>query len=165
MTKKVPDTVKKFDKKLPHFSDGRIDYSDSKVATTTVAFLKFDDEILLLRRSNKVNSRKNKWGVVAGYLDEVKPVIEKVKEEVKEETGVGEDEILFINKNKVFEFEMDGVKYHSHPVLVELKRKPDVDLNWEHTEYRWVRIKNVEHYLPENALKELRLLLKSQKQE
>lgn len=164
MGKKAPETVKKLDKKLPHFSDGRIDYSNSEVATTIVAFLKFNDEILLLKRSNKVNSRKNKWGVVAGYLDEIKPVIKKATEEIEEETGIGKENFSAITKNKVFEFEMNGVKYHSHPVLVDLKSKPDVELSWEHTEYQWVKINNIKDYLPEHAVKELELLLQNQKQ-
>ena len=91
---KILDLLKKFSKKLPHFEDGRINYSDSNEAPVVTIFVKYKNEILLLKRSDKVRTYREKWNTIAGYLDEVKPLKEKVLEELREEIGVIEKNIL-----------------------------------------------------------------------
>lgn len=159
MEEEVPEIVKSLSKKLPHFQDGRIDYSNADRAPVVVVFLRYEDEILLLKRSEKVNTRKGGWGVVAGYLDELEPVIQKALKEVREETGITEKEISSIYEGKVYDFEHDGVRFFSHPVLMNLKKKPYVQLSWEHTDYKWTNIENVKEYLPSNAIEELRAVI------
>ena len=85
---KILGIIQKFSKKLPHFPDGRINYSSSRTAPVINVVVKHKDKILLLKRSDKVSTYKGKWQTVAGYLDEVKPIKEKVLEELKEEIGV-----------------------------------------------------------------------------
>lgn len=165
MKDKIPKIVKKSHENLPHFSDGRVDYSESEKAPTTVTFLKYKDEILLLKRSDKVTNRKNKWGVVAGYLDELKTLVKKSLEEVKEETGVTKDKISSIVIGDVYRFQNEETTFVSHPVLMELKTKPEIELSWEHTEYRWVKIDNVDDYLPKYALIELNTLISKMKEQ
>lgn len=156
MGEEVPEIVKNSFRKLPHFQDGRVDYSDAEKAAVLVVFLKHEDEILILKRSEKVNTRRRGWGVVAGYLDELKPVVEKALEEVREETGISEEEISNIQKGDVFEFDRKGIRFVSFPFLMELKRKPKVELSWEHTEYKWINLQAAGEYLPLNAIKEFR---------
>ncbi len=124
-----------------------------------VVFLRYEDEILLLKRSEKVDTHKNRWGVVTGYLDELKPVIEKAFEEMREETGVTKDQIFSIERGKIYKFDGGDTIYISHPFLMKLKDKVDVDLSWEHNDYKWVNIKNVENYLPKFAFNELKTVL------
>ena len=33
-----------------------------------------------------------------------------------------------------------------HPVLVELKEKPEIKLDWEHTEFRWIKPEELNNY-------------------
>jgi isopentenyldiphosphate isomerase len=104
--------IKEFSEKLPHFPDGRINYSNSDIAPVVTCFLKDKDKILLLKRSDKVRTYKGKWNTVAGYLDEPKTIREKALE--KHKTWI------------------------TCPVLIELKNKPEIKLDWEHTEYKWI---------------------------
>ncbi len=164
MRDKIPKIVKKSHEKLPHFSDGRVDYSDSEKAATTVIFLKYEDEILLLKRSDKVTHRKNRWGVVAGYLDELKPVVKKALEEVNEETGVEKNQISSIIVGNVYKFKKEETTFISHPILMELENKPSVELSWEHTEYKWVKKEKAQDYLPKYAIEELKMLLSKKKE-
>ncbi len=159
MDDEIPEIVKDSSKELPHFQDGRIDYSQADRIPVVVVFLKYEDEILLLKRSEKVNTRKGGWGVVAGYLDELKPITEKALDEVKEETGITGDDILSIQEGEVFDFEHDGSRFFSYPILMELERKPDIQLSWEHTEYKWANIENLKKYLPINAMEEFKAVL------
>lgn len=152
---RVPEIVKKCFEEFPHFSDGRVDYSKAGKAPTIITFLRYSDEVLLLKRSDEVGTYRNKWSVVAGYLDELKPVKEKALEEVEEETGISEDSVSSIEIGECFEFN-DGEKiWIPHPVLIELEEKPEVELDWEHTEYKWVKEEEVKDYLNLHFLKGL----------
>ncbi len=138
--KNVLSLLKKFSDGLPKFEDGRIDYSKSDKAPVITVFVKYKNKILLLKRSDKVRTYQGKWNTIAGYLDEVKPIKEKVLEELKEEIGICEAEISNI---KYFDsYKLNDNKINKiwivHPVLVELKNKVEVKLDWEHTEYKWI---------------------------
>ena len=142
---KILNTIKEFAKKLPRFPDSRIDYSNSDTAPVIRIFLKYKDEFLLLKRSEKVRTYQGKWNAVAGYLDEVKPIRKKVLEEIKEELGVTEDDILSIRIGETFEFTDNIIKktWIVHPILAKLKNKPDIKLDWEHTEHKWIKLEEL----------------------
>lgn len=135
--------IKEFSEKLPHFPDGRINYSNSDEAPVVTCFLKYKDKIFLLKRSDKVRTYREKWNTVAGYLDEPKLVREKALEEIKEEIGIKENNILSIHIGKYYKFTDSEIEKHKTwitcPVLVELKNKPEIKLDWEHTEYKWIK--------------------------
>ena len=138
---RIFETIEELARELPRFPDGRIDYSNSHVALTLTAFVKYEDKILLLKRSGKVRTYRRKWCAVTGYLDELKPISRKALEEVQEELGIRESSISSISIGKPYEFtdaELN-ITWVDHPILVELKNKPRVKLDWEHTEYRWIK--------------------------
>ena len=144
--KDILDIIKEFSKKLPKFKDGRIDYSKSNEAPVITVFIKFKDKILLLKRSDKVLTYKGKWNTIAGYLDEVKPIEDKVKEELREEINV--KEFLSIKIGKYFKIldKKINKKWIVTPVLVELKDKPEIKLDWEHTEFEWIKPEEMKNY-------------------
>jgi len=146
--KQILQTVGEFTKRLPKFSDGRVDYSDSDTAPTVTAFIKYRDDILLLKRSDAVRTYKGRWCTVAGYLDEMKPIRKKVLEEVHEELGIDETNVLSIRMGKPYEFKDSEVDmtWLVHPALVELKNRPDIKLDWEHTDYKWVRPEELKNF-------------------
>jgi len=125
---------------LPRFPDGRIDYSTSDWAAVLTCFVRFEDKILLLKRSDRVRTHKGKWHTVAGYVDEPKPIREKALEELHEELGISEQIILQCKMGSPYEFfDPDEQKtWLVYPVLVELKQKPEIKLDWEHTELKWI---------------------------
>jgi ADP-ribose pyrophosphatase YjhB (NUDIX family) len=140
MEGKLLEILEKLNESLPKFPDGRIDYSGSKVAPVITVFVKYRDKILLLRRSDRVSTYKGKWNTVAGYLDELRPLKEKILEELREEIGIDEGVISSIEIGEFFEFtdREIGRKWIVTPALVELLKEPRIKLNWEHSEYRWI---------------------------
>src|SRR3989338_133082 len=144
--KDILDIIKEFSKKLPKFKDGRIDYSKSNEAPVITVFIKFKDKILLLKLSDKVLTYKGKWNTIAGYLDEVKPIEDKVKEELREKINV--KEFLSIKIGKYFKIldKKINKKWIVTPVLVELKDKPEIKLDWEHTEFEWIKPEEMKNY-------------------
>lgn len=141
------ELLKEFTKNLPRFEDGRIDYSHSDVAVTVTCFVKHEEDILLLKRSHKVKEAKGKWCAVTGYFDEIKPVMEKAIEEVEEEVGINKSYIARVKVGEVYKLRRAGGKLLViYPVLIELRGKPDVSLDWEHTEYRWIKPEELEKF-------------------
>jgi isopentenyldiphosphate isomerase len=160
---KILEIIKDFSKKLPKFEDGRIDYSNSDTAPVITVFIKYKDRILLLKRSEKVLSYKGKWNTVAGYLDELKPIREKVIEEIKEELGIEKNNIfsIFIGESYKFKDEKISRIWIVFPVSAELKNEPEIKLDWEHTEYKWIKPKELESFDIVSNLKEsLKRLIK-----
>ena len=145
---KILAKVKEFAEKLPKFSDGRIDYSDSNIAPVVIVFLRYGKEFLLLKRSEKGLNYRGKWSVVAGFLDEVKPIQDKVLEEVQEELAIQKDDILKIHIGEPYEFEDTEIDktWIRCPVLVELKRQVTPRLDWEHEEYKWVKLEQFKDF-------------------
>ncbi len=145
------ENLKEITKELPRFEDGRIDYSNSNLAVTVTIFLKHGGEILLLRRSEKVRGGQGKWFTVTGFFDEFKPPSEKAIEEVEEETGIEESQIGNIRSGKVYKLEKPNKLFFIYPLLAELNNRPEIHLDWEHTDYRWIKPHDIEKFdtLPE----------------
>ena len=132
--------LREFSEKLPKFSDGRIDYSDSDKAPVLTCFVKYEGRILLLRRSDKVRVYQGLWNSVAGYLDEFRPLEEKAHEELREELGITSDLIKQTKLGQPYELTGNKAKkiWVIFPVLVELNKEPVIKLDWEHTDFRWI---------------------------
>lgn len=137
---KIEEIIQEFYNKLPKFPDGRIDYHTSDVAPVLTIFVKFDGKILLLKRSDKVRAYQGKWNAIAGYLDDLKPIEEKVLEELREEIRVSQDIIEQIYYGKIEKIEDKKINkiWIGQPVLVKLKNKPKITLDFEHTDYKWI---------------------------
>jgi len=146
-TPKINLILKEFDR-LPRFPDGRIDFSNSDKAPVLTCVVKYQDKILLLKRSNRVHTYQGKWHTVAGYLDEPKPIRQKALEELEEELDIHSKDVARFTAGEPYEFFDDGVtkSWIVHPVLVELKKNPVVTLDWEHTEFKWISPNEVSGY-------------------
>lgn len=125
---------------LPRFDDGRINYSDTQKAPVLTCFVKVNDEFLLLKRSSDVRAYKEKWDAVCGYIDQNKPLKELALLELEEEVGVFEAHIKHIAYGEPYTHtDVNGFAWIIYPLLVELFEKPDIRLDWEHTEFVWIK--------------------------
>ena len=150
---KILNIIKEFSERLPKFSDGRINYSNSDTAPVIIVFIKYKNEILLLKRSDKVRTYQGKWNAVAGYLDATKPIQEKALEEIQEETKIDKENILSIQIRELYEFidfEINKT-WIIVPVLAELKNKCEIKLDWEHLEYKWIDPKELKNFPARSA--------------
>ncbi len=145
---KILAKIKEFHEKLPKFPDGRINYSDSNIAPVVIVFLRYGKKFLLLKRSEKGLNYRGKWSVVAGFLDEIKPIQDKVLEEMQEELAIQKDDILKIHIGEPYEFEDEEIDkiWIRCPVLVELKRQITPRLDWEHEEYKWIQLEQFKDF-------------------
>lgn len=137
MEDRITRKLRELAEKLPKFPDGRIDYTNSDTAVVVSVVVKCKGKVLLLKRSDKVLTYKGVWGVVAGYLDEIRSVEEIALKEIYEEIGVSMDNVSKLVKGATYTF-TDEKTWIVCPVLVELRKKPELKLDWENTEYRWI---------------------------
>ncbi|MFA5954375.1 MAG: NUDIX domain-containing protein [Patescibacteria group bacterium] len=144
----IKSLVASFADVLPKFPDGRINYRDAKTAPVLSAVVRRQQEILLLKRSDQVRYYQGRWNVVAGYIDAMTTLQDKVLAELHEELGVTNELIHVVDygmPRTVIDKEV-GVQWIIFPVLVELLVKPVLQLNEEHTEYRWVLPEEVKNF-------------------
>ena len=146
--KEVLEKVEEIGKKLPHFNDGRINYTGADYAPVVVVFVEYDGKILFLKRSDKVQTYKGKWNTVAGYMDEIRPIREKVLGELREELNLNEADISKLCIGEAYEEADDEIDkvWLITPAIVKLKKAPKIKIDWEHTEYRWIKPEEIKDY-------------------
>ena len=92
----------------------------------------------MVQRSPELRLYPNLWNGISGFLDDNKSIVEKVREELREECGIQAKNIKSI---KLGEIHHQQDKLHTktwivHPVLVEVLSDM-VKLNWESQDYCW----------------------------
>jgi len=108
-------------------------------------FLKREDgKILIMKRSEKVGTYRGRWGGVAGYLED-EPLNQAFKE-IEEETGLKKEEVELIKEGKPVEVIDEELrrKWIVHPFLF-LVKNPQIKIDWEHIEIKWIEPEEMEH--------------------
>ena len=117
----------------------------TKIVTS---FIKDDEKLLILKRSNKVKTMKGLWAGVSGIIENDEEPLKRAKIEIFEEVGITEEEIKLIKAVK--EMKVNSPQYENHeweifPFLFETKN-PTIKLNWENSEFKWINIDELENY-------------------
>ena len=117
----------------------------TKIVTS---FLKNNEKILLLKRSNNVKSMKGLWAGVSGIIEKGEEPIARAKIEIFEEIGIREEAIRLVKAAQ--EMRVNSPQYENHeweifPFLFEVE-DPKIRLNWENSEYTWISIEELPNY-------------------
>ncbi len=119
-----------------------------RVTKIVTSFIQDEQKLLILRRSNQVKTMKGLWAGISGIIEKNEPPLTRAKIEIYEETGISEDKIRLIKK--AAKLRIHSPQYENHeweifPFLFEAKN-PDIKLNWENSEYRWITIDELKNY-------------------
>jgi len=103
------------------------------------AFLRHAGKILLLQRSDKVGSYPGRWAGVSGYLEDATPLAQAFRE-IREETGLGVDEVRLAARAAPLEVEAPTQSkiWVVHAFLFDVDREV-VRLDWESFQHQWVK--------------------------
>lgn len=117
----------------------------TKIVTS---FLRHNDKVLILKRSNKVKTMKGLWAGVSGVIENNESPLERAKIEIFEELGIGEENISLVKSTK--EMRVNSPQYKNHeweifPFMFETKN-PKITLNWENSEFRWIKTKELTNF-------------------
>jgi 8-oxo-dGTP diphosphatase len=132
--------------------------SEAKVRNDIVtAFIEYRGKILLLRRSQKVKTMKGKWAGVSGYIEKSERPIRRAITEIKEETGFTDENIEFLGEGKPLEaadyMKPNNITWVVHPFYFR-SNNGDVQLDWEHDDYKWIHPSEFQRFDTVPRLKE-----------
>ena len=117
----------------------------TKIVTS---FIRDNDKLLILKRSDKVKSMKGLWAGISGIIENNEEPLSRAKIEIFEEVGITEDNITLVKATE--EMRINSPQYKNHeweifPFLFE-SNKPTIKLNWENSDYKWIDIEELEKY-------------------
>lgn len=104
-------------------------------------YLQLDNKLLLLRRASD-NSEAGSWGVPAGKLEQGENPSDGAVRELYEETGLQFPEKDFTYLGVVYVCK-PNIQYEYHMFLRRLESAPQIHLNNENCEYRWVEFEEI----------------------
>ncbi len=100
---------------------------------------------LMLKRSEKVNINRGLWCGVAGRIEKGTTPEETAFKEIKEETDLQKNQIELIGSAPPILIDIDAHnEAFVYPFLFRTYR-PIIKLDWEHTEYKWVKLNMIEN--------------------
>jgi 8-oxo-dGTP pyrophosphatase MutT (NUDIX family) len=111
--------------------------TDQPSTHVVTCFLTFNDKILILKRSDKVRTHKGKWAGVSGYIESDETDHQTAIKEIREETGLTENDIELIRKGEPIHVQDGPQVWVVHPFLFRINTD-SISFDWEHTEYRWI---------------------------
>ncbi|MGH1567146.1 MAG: NUDIX domain-containing protein [Nitrosopumilus sp.] len=117
----------------------------TKIVTS---FIKDDDRLLILKRSNKVKSMKGLWAGISGIIEGNEEPLERAKIEIFEEIGISEDRITLVKsaeKMRVSSPQYENHEWEIFPFLFEVKNIT-VNLNWENIGFKWIKVEELKKY-------------------
>ncbi|EGP93299.1 NUDIX domain-containing protein [Nitrosarchaeum koreense] len=119
-----------------------------RVTKIVTSFIKDEQKILILKRSDKVKTMKGLWAGISGIIEKNETPLTRAKIEIFEETGIAEDKIKLIKSAK--KLRVNSPQYENHeweifPFLFEAKN-PEIKLNWENSEYLWITMDELKKY-------------------
>ena len=112
------------------------------------SFIKDNEKLLILKRSDKVKSMKGLWSGISGVIEKNEVPLKRATIEIFEEVGITEGNITLIKSAE--EMRVDSPQYESQeweifPFLFQTKN-PTIKLNWENSEFKWINAKELKNY-------------------
>ena len=116
----------------------------------TCLLMNGDNKLLILKRSSKVRTYKGLWGGVAGYVEDDEEPYETALKEIQEEVGIEKEDVSIIEQDDPIEFTdfYEGERYDwiIYPFLFRIEKKGKLQIDWEHSEYRWIIPSEITRY-------------------
>ncbi len=106
------------------------------------------DEILLVRRSQRVRTYRGAWAGVSGYLEPGVTPLDQAYTEISEEIGLALAAVRLLRTGDPLSFhdaELDQ-SWGVHPFLFALAPGTEPHTDWEATEHRWVHPDEIEQF-------------------
>ena len=122
--------------------------SNLRFTNIVTSFIKNDDKILILKRSDKVKSMKCLWAGISGIIENNETALTRAKIEIFEEAGIHEEQIELlkaIQQIKILSPQYKNHEWNIFPFLFKAKN-PEIKLNWENSEFKWIEPNEIKNY-------------------
>ena len=115
---------------------GTVELPDVREIEVVTCFLRHGEDILVLKRSDKVGTFQRHWAGVSGHIEDGDTAQETALKEIREELSIDDPEL--IASAPTMRVRDGNVIWTIHPFLFQARER-QVQLDWEHTEHKWVR--------------------------
>jgi 8-oxo-dGTP pyrophosphatase MutT (NUDIX family) len=111
-------------------------------------FLRSQNKILILKRSNKVKSMKGLWAGISGIIEKNESPLSRAKIEIFEELGINHEQIQLVKEAEEMRIVSPQYENHEWQVYAFLfdVANPKINLNWENSEYKWINVEEISDY-------------------
>jgi 8-oxo-dGTP pyrophosphatase MutT (NUDIX family) len=134
-------------KKYGYYNKKYVNYTNAEVAPIVMCTVVCEDEILLVKRGYGLADAEGYWSTVNGFIDEIKPVLKIAQQELKEELGLNADKSqIKVAKSYTLKNPKEKRSYIVFPCLIKLNAKPNIKLDREHTDFAWIKRRELESY-------------------
>jgi uncharacterized protein len=100
------------------------------------------DRYLILRRSERVGTFQGYWAAVSGYVEQGETPDQTAVKELREETSL---QLSIVKAGATLRVRSGDTIWVIHPFLFQAVG-PTVSIDWEHTEYRWLRTEEMKGF-------------------
>lgn len=96
------------------------------------------DEVLVLRRSQRVGTYRGRWAGISGYIEGTPE--EQAYRELQEEAGLERSDVEMVRRGEPLDIADPGMGklWTVHPFLFLARNPGKMRLDWEHVEARWI---------------------------
>jgi 8-oxo-dGTP pyrophosphatase MutT (NUDIX family) len=117
----------------------------TKIVTS---FIKNNEKLLILKRSNEVKTMKGLWAGISGIIEKNEEPLQRAKIEIFEEVGITDEQIRLVKSAEGMK--VNSPQYINHeweifPFLFE-SNNPIIKLNWENSDFRWIKVDELKDY-------------------
>ena len=117
----------------------------TKIVTS---FIKNNNKLLILKRSDKVKSMKGLWSGISGIIEKNENPLDRAKMEIFEEVGIVENKITLVKS--IEKMQVKSPQYENHewiifPFLFQTK-ETKINLNWENSNFEWIESNQLKNY-------------------
>ena len=112
------------------------------------SFIKNSNQILLLKRSEKVKTMKNLWAGISGIIEGKEDPISRAEIEIFEEVGMKKSNIKLLKQGDVIIIESPQYVNHQwevYPFLFASENR-EIKLNWENSDSRWINLDELSNF-------------------
>jgi 8-oxo-dGTP diphosphatase len=98
------------------------------------------DEILLVRRSQRVGSYQGVWAGISGFVEPGVSPLEQAYTEIREETSLTEEDVKLLRAGQAVRVDDASLGRHwvVHPFLFEVLAPDHIQTDWEAAAIQWI---------------------------
>lgn len=124
-----------------------------KTYVITIAVIKHKDKYLIGKRASTKKFAPNKWEFISGFVDTKETAEEIILRELMEETSLNGK---ILRSGDPFVFEDDEGRWINIPFLIETNSDKFIINKKDHSEIKWVSLKELEQYPDLAEIKEIK---------
>ncbi|HKR73363.1 MAG TPA: NUDIX domain-containing protein [Candidatus Nitrosocosmicus sp.] len=117
-----------------------------KFSLIVTSVLANDNKILILKRSLSTKTMQNKWGGISGYMEPGEDLLSRSLLEIYEETKIDKHDLILYKILDQISLQIKADTIFLIQPFYYLSHTQKVILNWEHIEYRWISLSDIDKY-------------------